>query len=107
MSAPNSSPASSHLLQSLLYSTLRIKIRDNRTFIGQFICVDKQQNIVLAQAEEFLEPEEERIRGSPISRGPLGGREMGMVTISGKDVVKIEAEEEQCFIGGMNTMSIM
>lgn len=30
-----------------------------------------------------------------------------MVMISGKDVIRIEAEEEQCFIGGMNLLNII
>lgn len=80
-------------LASLLYTTLHITITDGRTFIGHFICTDAQQNIILSQAEELLPPdiaddEEEK----PISVGAWGGREMGMVMINGKDVVKIQAQ---------------
>jgi small nuclear ribonucleoprotein (snRNP)-like protein len=88
----SSSPSSS-FLQNLLNRTLRIKLADTRTFIGQFICVDRQQNIILSNAEEFLSPELERKRGAPVSRGYFGGREMGMVMFRGKDVVRIEVED--------------
>jgi small nuclear ribonucleoprotein (snRNP)-like protein len=40
-------------LRSYLYINLRIKITDGRVFIGTFMCIDKEKNIVLAQAEEF------------------------------------------------------
>ena len=56
--------------------------------------MDKQQNIILTQAEEFLKPDEESTRGAPVSRGYFGGREVGMIMISGKDVIKIEAEDK-------------
>ena len=49
----------SHILNRLL----RITIPDERYFIGRFICVDHQLNIVLIQAEEFRsdpKTEEER-----------------------------------------------
>lgn len=80
-------------LPSLLYSTLHITIVDGRAFVGHFVCTDAQQNIILAQAEELLPPdimddEDEQ----PISVGAWGGREMGMVMIRGKDVVKIQAQ---------------
>lgn len=80
-------------LESLLYSTLQITVTDGRAFIGHFVCTDHDQNIILAQAEELLpkrlldDPEE-----CPISVGAWGGREMGLVMIKGKDVVKIEAQ---------------
>lgn len=89
-----SNSTSSSFLQNLLNKTLRISLTDTRTFIGQFICVDRQQNIILSNAEEFLSPELERKRGAPVSRGYFGGREMGMVMFRGKDVLRIEVEVE-------------
>lgn len=91
-----------HLL-SLLYTTLHITITDGRTFIGHFICTDAQQNIILSQAEELLpldvaEDDEEK----PISVGAWGGREMGMVMIRGKDVVKIQAQLPSNHAEGVN-----
>lgn len=53
-------------LSHLLERALRITTTDNRFFIGRFSCVDKQCNIVLNAAEEFLPPpgteEEKEIR---------------------------------------------
>lgn len=56
--------------------------------------MDRQHNIILSNAEEFLSPEMERKRGAPVSRGYFGGREMGMVMFRGKDVLRIEVEVE-------------
>jgi small nuclear ribonucleoprotein (snRNP)-like protein len=81
-------------LNSLLFSTLKVKTKDTRTFIGQFVCVDKQCNIILSPAEEFLTSfatEDEK----PVSVGPNGGREMGMIMIRGQDVEKIELDEKE------------
>jgi len=95
-------------LTSLLHQPLRITIIDKRTFIGTFICVDPGCNIILSNAEEFRpEPttqEEREIRENrdmywPRSRrGPgegegWGGRQLGMVLVPGKVVVKVEVEE--------------
>jgi small nuclear ribonucleoprotein (snRNP)-like protein len=41
-----------HLLRSYLNFKARIEISDGRIFIGTFVCIDKQKNIILAQAEE-------------------------------------------------------
>lgn len=40
-------------LSSYLNFKSRIKITDGRTFIGTFVCIDKQKNIILAHTEEF------------------------------------------------------
>ncbi|KAG8835771.1 hypothetical protein FRC17_001165 [Serendipita sp. 399] len=40
-------------LRALLGKELRIAIRDGRVFLGQFVCVDKELNIVLNQVYEF------------------------------------------------------
>ena len=106
-SSPAPDPASRAItsLSILLDQPLRITILDNRIFIGLFICVDPQCNIILAQAEEFRPPlddvELERNREMywPKSqRGPgegegWGGRQVGMILLPGKAVVKIEVEE--------------
>lgn len=94
-------------LESLILQTLHIQLRDDRTFTGTFICVDKQQNIILTQAEEHsaltmveaadslttAKGAHSRTQG-PITRGLLGGREMSMVMINGKDIVKIQVEPQ-------------
>lgn len=40
-------------LNSYLNFKARIKITDGRTFIGTFVCIDKEKNIILAHTEEF------------------------------------------------------
>jgi small nuclear ribonucleoprotein (snRNP)-like protein len=40
-------------LTSYLNFKARIKITDGRTFIGTFVCIDKEKNIILAHTEEF------------------------------------------------------
>lgn len=40
-------------LNSYLNFKSRIKITDGRTFIGTFVCIDKEKNIILAHTEEF------------------------------------------------------
>ncbi|KAL0097610.1 hypothetical protein J3Q64DRAFT_1714310 [Phycomyces blakesleeanus] len=40
-------------LRTYLNFKTRIQISDGRTFIGVFMCVDKDKNIILAHAEEF------------------------------------------------------
>ena len=52
MSLPSTSDPKADL-SHILNRLLRITVPDGRYFIGRFICVDHQLNIVLAQAEEF------------------------------------------------------
>ncbi|KAJ9126433.1 hypothetical protein QFC24_002176 [Naganishia onofrii] len=102
ISPPAQTPSNgSTYLSSLLASTLVITIQDGRSFVGLFICTDRDQNIILNQAEEFLPPRlrrtpdnkyqepEERM---PVSVGAWGGREVGMIMFRAKDIVKIEAQ---------------
>lgn len=122
----------SHLLNRLL----RVTIPDGRYFIGRFICVDHQMNLVLANAEEFRpdpKSEEEREERNRVDefmpksqRGPGegdgwgmyakyeeesgdGGREremlkdgrmLGLVLVTGKDVVSIDLIDEAGGLGG-------
>ncbi|KAI7908244.1 uncharacterized protein BX663DRAFT_464895 [Cokeromyces recurvatus] len=65
-------------LKSYLNFKCRIKITDGRTFIGTFVCIDKQKNIILAHTEEFRENEK---------------RLVGLVMIPGNHLVKVETED--------------
>ncbi|KAI9361431.1 hypothetical protein BD770DRAFT_383397 [Pilaira anomala] len=65
-------------LESYLNFKSRVKITDGRTFIGTFVCIDKQKNIILAHTEEFRGAEK---------------RMVGLVMIPGKHLVKIETED--------------
>ncbi|CAO3618638.1 unnamed protein product [Mucor fragilis] len=65
-------------LNSYLNFKARIKITDGRTFIGTFVCIDKEKNIILAHTEEFRGAEK---------------RLVGLIMIPGKHIVKIETED--------------
>ncbi|KAI8058965.1 uncharacterized protein B0P05DRAFT_559193 [Gilbertella persicaria] len=56
----------------------RVRIHDGRTFIGTFVCIDKDKNIILANTEEFRGDEK---------------RLVGLVMIPGKHLVKVETED--------------
>jgi small nuclear ribonucleoprotein (snRNP)-like protein len=105
LSTPPPPSSSRAYLESLLYTFLRIKITDQRTFVGQFICVDKQKNIILSCAEEFKPTGKDgtSIKGDEFvwRKGQGGGRELGMITIKGKDVVKIEVDDGGFELGSM------
>ncbi|KAI8085202.1 uncharacterized protein BX664DRAFT_338800 [Halteromyces radiatus] len=72
-----------NLLRSYLNFKARIQITDGRIFIGTFVCVDKQKNIILAQAEEFRQ-EERRL--------------VGLIMIPGIHLVKVETEDLDLYI---------
>ena len=85
------------LLKDTLYETYRVTTTDQRSFVGSFICIDKGLNIILSQAEEFL-PDDRKAeipawwpQSEVDGGGGYGGRQVGMVLIPGKEVVKVEA----------------
>lgn len=65
-------------LASYLNFKARIKITDGRVFIGTFMCIDKQKNVILANTREYREDEE---------------RLVGLVMIPGEHLVKMETED--------------
>ncbi|KAI8374281.1 uncharacterized protein BYT42DRAFT_615455 [Radiomyces spectabilis] len=65
-------------LESYLNFKARIKITDGRVFIGVFVCIDKQKNVILAHTEEFRGNEQ---------------RLVGLVMIPGKHLVSMETED--------------
>ncbi|KAI8331332.1 hypothetical protein BC941DRAFT_382686 [Chlamydoabsidia padenii] len=67
-----------NLLRSYLNFKARVEISDGRIFIGTFVCIDKQKNLILAQAEEYRKDEQ---------------RLVGLVMIPGVHLVKMETED--------------
>ncbi|OBZ81335.1 N-alpha-acetyltransferase 38, NatC auxiliary subunit [Choanephora cucurbitarum] len=65
-------------LESYLNFKSRVRISDGRVFIGTFVCIDKDKNIILAHTEEFRGNEK---------------RLVGLVMIPGKHLVKVETED--------------
>lgn len=43
-------------LQALLNKTMRIRMTDGRTLVGCFLCTDRDCNVILGSAQEFLKP---------------------------------------------------
>lgn len=43
-------------LEALLNKTMRIRMTDGRTLVGCFLCTDRDCNVILGSAQEFLKP---------------------------------------------------
>ena len=51
---PSSKLSGRVFLESLLNKNVKIEITDGRTLIGQYLCTDKEKNIVLGSCQEFV-----------------------------------------------------
>ncbi|KAF9521056.1 hypothetical protein BS47DRAFT_1286270, partial [Hydnum rufescens UP504] len=69
-------------LRSTLSQYYRITIKDGRVFIGTFVCIDRERNMILTNTEEFMLGQAD----------PNTGRFVGMVMIPWRYVVKAEVE---------------
>lgn len=79
-------------LAATLNSTYRIRIADGRTFVGSFVCIDPQGNIVLDRALEYVGGVVGVI-GDEEGTQELGeGRDVGMVLVKKQYWVKVERE---------------
>jgi small nuclear ribonucleoprotein (snRNP)-like protein len=79
-STHNYTPAIAHLT-STLGSTYRVTISSGRSFVGSFVCIDPQGNLVLERTTEY--------------EGEVGqgeGRDVGMVLVPRKWWTKVERE---------------
>ncbi|KAF8333977.1 uncharacterized protein EI90DRAFT_3050505 [Cantharellus anzutake] len=72
------------MLRSTLGQFYRVTIQDGRIFIGAFVCVDKEKNMVLTNTEEFC----------PDATDMTRGRYVGLVMIPWRWVVKAEVEHK-------------
>ncbi|XP_061768606.1 N-alpha-acetyltransferase 38, NatC auxiliary subunit [Nerophis ophidion] len=84
-------------LEGLLNKNMRIRMTDGRTLVGLFLCTDRDCNIILGSAQEFLKSTDTFSQGEP--------RVLGLAMIPGHHVVSIEVEADiledtQCF--GLN-----
>lgn len=70
---PPNTTSSIAALTSTLGQTYRVSIPSGRTFLGQFLCIDPQGNLILDQTVEY---EGEGTQGE--------GREVGMVLVNKK-----------------------
>ena len=90
---PVSSP-SIQFLTSLLGTSLRLTVPStSRQFIGTFVCIDPQGNLVLDQAREW----EIELNKGKLKRRIGQGRDVGLVMIKKEiwgSIERIRAEEE-------------
>lgn len=66
-------------LKILLGCTWRISIQDGRMFLGTLVCTDKEKNIILANADEYRQ-------------GQQDGRFVGMILVPWRYVTKAEVD---------------
>uniref|UniRef100_H3AGL0 N-alpha-acetyltransferase 38, NatC auxiliary subunit n=1 Tax=Latimeria chalumnae TaxID=7897 RepID=H3AGL0_LATCH len=73
-------------LENLLNKSLRIRMTDGRTLIGLFLCTDRDCNVILGSAQEYLKSTDSFSSGEP--------RVLGLAMIPGHHIVSIEVELE-------------
>ena len=79
-------------VKSLLNRSMRIRTSDGRIFIGTFVCVDKQLNVVLTNTDEYrVTPRADANDNGTTEKVDERGRYVTMVMVPWRLVVKIEA----------------
>ncbi|XP_057401988.1 N-alpha-acetyltransferase 38, NatC auxiliary subunit-like [Balaenoptera acutorostrata] len=75
-------------LEALLNKTMRIRMTDGRTLVGCFLCTNRDCNVFLRSAQEFLKPSD-----SFSAREP---RVLGLAMVPGHHIhiVSIEVQRE-------------
>ncbi|XP_077445323.1 N-alpha-acetyltransferase 38, NatC auxiliary subunit-like isoform X2 [Stigmatopora argus] len=73
-------------LQGLLNKNMRICMTDGRTLVGLFLCTDRDCNVILGSAQEFLKSADTFSQTEP--------RVLGLAMIPGHHVVSIKAEAD-------------
>uniref|UniRef100_A0A672TJW8 N-alpha-acetyltransferase 38, NatC auxiliary subunit n=1 Tax=Strigops habroptila TaxID=2489341 RepID=A0A672TJW8_STRHB len=79
-------PRSRRLLEALLNRSLRIRMSDGRTLIGAFLCTDRDANVILGSAQEFLKAADAFPGSEP--------RVLGLAMVPGHHIVSIEVERD-------------
>ncbi|KRX23369.1 LSM domain-containing protein 1 [Trichinella nelsoni] len=75
-------------LDELFESILRIGIDDGRIFVGRFLAVDKDVNVILCECCEFVPiSEEDRDKDKPDTH--IFSRQLNSALIPGKQIVSI------------------
>lgn len=72
-------------LRALLRATLKVSVKDGRTFVGTFAGTDKQLNIILVSTDEY--------RAGPDASSDGGSRYVGQVMIPWRLVVRVETRD--------------
>lgn len=71
------------LLRTLLNKTLKIRLTDGRSLVGQFLCVDRDANIIIGSATEYSNDE---LQGEP--------RVLGLAMVPGRHAKSIEVNKQ-------------
>ncbi|XP_077062424.1 N-alpha-acetyltransferase 38, NatC auxiliary subunit isoform X1 [Siphateles boraxobius] len=79
-------------LENLLNKSMRIRMTDGRTLVGLFLCTDRDCNVILGSAQEFLKSSVTQCTTDSFSQGEP--RVLGLAMIPGHHVVSIEVESE-------------
>ncbi|XP_050789562.1 N-alpha-acetyltransferase 38, NatC auxiliary subunit, partial [Gopherus flavomarginatus] len=73
-------------LETLLNRNMRIRMTDGRTLVGCFLCTDRDCNVILGSAQEFLKASDSLAASEP--------RVLGLAMVPGHHIVSIEVELE-------------
>ncbi|XP_056298174.1 N-alpha-acetyltransferase 38, NatC auxiliary subunit [Pseudoliparis swirei] len=73
-------------LEGLLNKNMKIRMTDGRTLVGLFLCTDRDCNVILGSAQEFLKSTDTFSQAEP--------RVLGLAMIPGHHVVSIEVEAD-------------
>ncbi|XP_040856617.1 N-alpha-acetyltransferase 38, NatC auxiliary subunit isoform X1 [Ochotona curzoniae] len=83
-------------LEALLNKTMRIRMTDGRTLVGCFLCTDRDCNVILGSAQEFLKPSGQ-CPGSPHLPDSFSAGEprvLGLAMVPGHHIVSVEVQRE-------------
>uniref|UniRef100_A0A8C9L5P4 Sm domain-containing protein n=1 Tax=Pavo cristatus TaxID=9049 RepID=A0A8C9L5P4_PAVCR len=81
-------------LAALLNRSLRVRMSDGRTLVGAFLCTDRDANIILGSAQEFLKAADTGLL-SPADAFPGSEpRVLGLAMVPGHHIVSIEVERD-------------
>jgi len=73
------------LLRTLLNKTLRIRLTAGRTLVGQFLCVDRDCNIIIGSSSEYSN---DKLEGEPriLGLSMIPGRHAKSIQVYKKDL---------------------
>jgi len=88
---PRATPAIAKLA-STLGRTYRVTVQDGRVFVGIFVCIDHDGNLVLDRTSEF-EPRGTKAGERAVLDPMYKGRLVGLVLVPRKQWAKVEIED--------------
>ncbi len=78
------SQSSQEQIQSLFGKIIRARIEDNRVIEGEFMCIDREMNIIVGGATEY-----HNVNDIDFTTTPEISRRIGMAMIPGKNITAI------------------